>query len=1117
MTYAHVHTHSEFSALDGLSDCEEIAARAVADGNPAAAITDHGTCAGHPEHQRACDAAGIDPIFGMETYWVPDRREVAESGDAEAQKRLRANRHLVLLAQDQRGLRDLWALSTEANHTGFYHKPRCDWELLEKYGQGLIATTACLGGVIAKPLLAGDYGYVGRTLSRLHGLFPGRLYLEIQPNGIPDQIKMNKLLVMVSEQTGIPLVAAADSHYPTPAQTWLHKTWMALRTSKSQEDYWQIDPMWTEAETRAGLGYLDPRVVEDAVRNSALIAEQCTARVQPLAEPPVFYGSAAEDSQVLLERCSEAMTHIEFRGGTEWDYLNRLQEEHRLVADKNLAGCYLVVDDVCRWARSERILIGPGRGSAAGSLMSYLLGITIADPLETGLLFGRFLTPGRTALPDFDLDFPSSQRDKIQGYVTGKYGAANVVRVGTNLRYRAKSILNKLFALNADQLPPECFPDARQIAAIIDEAEAHTAGLGLPWPELLASSEELVPFIERYTAIFETAGRLVGRVHAYGKHPAGLVISTSAPLASLLPMRIASADDRTLVSQWDFRDMEAQGLLKLDFLTLRTLDSIQEALTLIERRTGTRPDPAKWRSEYQDPQVWDEISSGHTLGMFQIETSLGQQMCRRMKPGSLAELADINALVRPGPRNSGMAESYLKRRAGREEVEYPHPLLAEALQDHQGILLYQEDILTACTLLAGYDGAEADEVRKVLGKKLTEKVEAAGVKFADRCAANGISRAEANQLWAKMAEFGKYAFNLAHAYSYGMLAYWTGWLKTHYPVEALAAICSTLTDQPDGKDRIAGFVTEARRLGVTVLGPDVNRHVQGFAAEGITIRYGLDAIKSVGPAALTRLAVTHPYETYQDFIARSGVNAGIVYALARAGALDSLTPSRRGLVSSLDAERAGDLTRCTFKDESFAGPGGLPCHYDWSSEPVPIRISERTGKELKSVPLRLPVRCTRACRHYSPPDPASLDSGGEYTPVQLWHLENEIYGTWLSPDLFELLDKITPAGRALAREMAAKWPLLPTGTHLLPGVVTRRSFTRTRTGSVMVWLTLATESSYIDIAVFSPRGEESPDLITVMRFLQEGALVLATVERSYYKQHGVKRQSNRLAAIRRLG
>src|SRR6266568_1029149 len=1113
MTFVHVHSHSEFSALDGLSACDEIIQRAVDDGNPAAAVTDHGTCAGHPEFQRAADLAGVKPIFGMETYFVPYRADRPEPGDAEAQRRLRANKHLVLLAQNNRGLRDLWALSTEAFVSGFYYKPRCDWDLLEQYGGELIATTACLGGVISKLALARDYSAVGGFLLRLSNVFKGRLYLEIQPNDIPDQIRLNKLLAAVSEQSGIPLVAASDSHYPARDQGRLHKTWMALQTSPTNEDYWQISHMQTEAEVRAKLGYLDKRVVDAAVRNSVLIAEQCDARIDIHAEPPVFLGTHEEDSRVLLEQCVARMRHIPFRGGTARDYENRLDDEWQLVASKRLAGCYLMVDDVCTWARGENILIGPGRGSAAGSLMSYLLGITVPDPLESGLLFGRFLTPGRTALPDFDMDFPSSQRDKVQRRMAGKYGAANVVRVGTNMRYRTKSILNKLFVLNSDQLPPECFPDSREIAAIVDEAESHTAGLGLPWAELMETvGDQLAPFIERYTAVFETAGRLVGRLRSYGKHPAGLVVSTSEPLEGTLPMRTASASDPTLVSQWDFRDVESGGLLKLDFLTLRTLDSIQLALDMIERRTGERPDPAHWRTEYEDPQVWDEIGTGHTLGMFQVETTLGQQLCRRMKPRSLAELADVTALVRPGPRNSGMSENYLRRRAGKEGISYPHPLLAESLEGRFGVMLYQEDILRACTLLAGYDGAEADAVRKVLGKKLTEKIDEAGVMFADRCQANGIPRAEAEALWAKMAEFGRYAFNLAHAYSYGLLAYWTAWLKAHYPVETLAAICSTV----DEKDRIAGFVTEARRLGVVVLPPDVNQHVSGFEPEGISMRYGLDAIKGVGPAALARLTVTHPYRSWHDFCARSGVNAGIVYALARAGALDSLVPSRRALVGSLDSERAGDLTRCIFKDETHTGPGGLPCHFDWANEPVPVRIGKR-GQELKPVIRPLPARCTRSCRNYSPPDPVELDGSLAYNAVEQWHLEHEIYGTWLAPTLFEQLDKITDNGRALAREIGTNWASLPPGSYLLPGVVARRQVARTRAGSQMIWLTLATESSYIDIAVFGARDESEPDLLTAMRFLTECTLVLATAERSYYKAKGGRKMSNRLQAIRRLG
>jgi DNA polymerase III subunit alpha len=1117
VAYAHVHTHSEYSALDGLSTCEEIARCAADDGSPAAAITDHGNCASHPDHQRACDEAGIKAIFGMETYFQPDRLVRPASGDKEAQKRLNSGRHLVLLAQNRTGLRNLWALSTEAYATGFYHRPRCDWELLERYGEGMIATTACLGGIVSELVLSGAYDEAGRTLSRLHSIFPGRLYLEIQGNDIPLQAQLNMRLAAVSEATGIPLVAATDSHYPAASDAALHSTWMKLRTSRSAEDYWNLTHVQREAEVRDMLGYLGREAVDAAIRNTTEIAGQCDARIEGTAEPPVFYGSAGQDAQALLERCSAAMQRIEYRGGTERDYLSRLQEEHRLVADKQLAGCYLVVDDVVQWAAREGILVGPGRGSAAGSLMSYLLGITVADPLETGLMFSRFLTPGRVALPDFDLDFPSSQRDKVQGYMTGKYGAANVVRVGTNMRYRAKSILNKLFVLHSDQLPPECFPDSREVARIIDEAESHTAGLGLPWSELVETAADLAPFIEKYTAVFRTAGRLVGRVHAYGQHPAGLVISTGAPLEGALPMRTPSPGDPSLVSQWDFRDMEAQGLLKLDFLTIRTLDSIQEALSLIEQRTGTRLNPRSWRSQYSDPQVWEDVATGHTLGMYQVETSLGQQYCRRMKPRNLAEMSDLTALVRPGPRNSGMSESYLRRRAGKEPVSYPHPLLADSLAGHFGVLLYQEDILRACILLAGYDGAEADAVRKVLGKKLTSKIEAAGAQFCDRAEANGISRADAEALWAKMAEFGKYAFNLAHAYSMAILSHWTGWLKAHYPVETIAAICSTLAGQPDDRERIAAFVTEARRLGLTVLGPDVNRHARGFAAEQISIRYGLDAIGGVGPAAMTRLSATRPYDSWKDFTARSGVDQGVIYALARAGALDGLVPSRRALVESLDAQRSGDLTRCVHKEDGFRGPGGLPCHFDWPNEPVPIRISEKTGKELTSRRKPLPARCTRACRNYTPPDPASLSTNQAYSPMDLWLLENEIFGTWISPDLFELLDKDNPNGRQAAREMAERWPRMPVGQWPLAGVVARRKFARTRTGSPMVWLTLATESSYIDIAVFSARSEDDPDMYTAMRFLSEGTLILATVERSRYKGKDGMRVSSRLAGIRRLG
>lgn len=1113
MTFAHIHTHTEFSALDGLSTCREIAARAAADGNPAVAATDHGNCASHPEFQRACDDAGVKPVFGMEAYFIPDRRERPAPKDTEAQARLRAYRHMILLARGQRGLRDLWAMSTESYLTGFYHKPRIDWELLEQYGSDLIATTGCLGGVIAKQLLAGRYEAAGTFLRRLHSLMGDRLYLEIQPIALPDQIRLNKLLVTVARSTGIPLVAAADSHYPSAAEHDLHRTWLACQTSPGNDDYWNFDPMHTEAELRAGLAYLGPQAVDEAVRNSVVITDQCDARIGGDIEAPIFLGNAGEDARVLYERCERALLEIPRAGGTALDYDARLRREWNLVASKQLAGCYLMVDDVCRWARSQGILVGPGRGSAAGSLMSYLLGITITDPLETGLMFERFLTPGRTALPDFDLDFPSSRRVPIQDYVTGRYGAEHVVRVGTHLRYRSKGVLNKLFNLHGDRLPEQWYADSRIIAGIIDEAESHTAGLGLPWADLMDQcAADLAPYTESYPQVFETASRLVGRLHAYGQHPAGLVISAGAPLEGTLPMRTPKPGDTALVSQWDFRDMEAQGLLKIDFLTLRTLDSIQEAVRLIERRTGQRLDPAGWRREYADPQVWEDIGSGYTAGLFQIETSLGRQACRRMRPESLAELADLITLVRPGPRNSGMAESYLRRRKGEEEVVYPHEDLQDLLKQHFGVMLYQEDILQACIILAGYDGAEADAVRKVLGKKLTEKIEEAGRKFVDRCEANDVPRPDAALLWEKMAEFGRYAFNLAHAYSYSILSFWTAWLKAHYPAEMLAAICTTIDD----KDRIAGFVIEARRVGLSVLGPDVNHNAQGFEVDGLTIRYGLDAIKGVGPAALKSVVAHQPYTSYEAYRS-AGLNAGITYALARAGALDSLVPSRRSLVASLDAERSGDDIRCVHKDDRVQGPNGLPCTYDWASEPAEIRISEKTGRELRPKPKPLPTMCWRACRQYTPPEAQVLDAATRYSAGELWRMEHDTFGTWISAACFERFGEPGSEQRLAARDIAAKWEGLPAGLYPLPGVIASRRYALTRNGSRMVWLSLGTESSYIDIAVFSPRGDDEPDLVGTLRSYPEGTIVLAMVARSAYRaKDGSWRMSGRLTAIERL-
>lgn len=1137
MTHVDLHTHTEYSVLDGLSTCGEAVARAAENGSPALAITDHGTCAGHIQFQDECEKSGIKPIFGIEAYFQPDRlvrppdtssqrarldgltkkdgtpvtpeiraleNEIQAAKDA--QKTLARGRHLILLAQGNRGLHDLWAASTEAFATGFYHKPRMDWNLLEERGSDLIATTSCLGGMISQDLLEGRYDAAWATLDRMKAVFGDRLYLEIQANELPEQIKLNQMLAMASESFGIPLIAACDAHYPSESDQALHKLWMQCQSGKGKDDYWHFSAMLTERRIREMLGYLDPAAVDAAIRNTTEVADRCTAAIDGYADPPVFTpGGTAEDDARLLRKLCEANWH-RLKNPTQ-QYRDRMEFEFETVASKGLAGCYLIVEDIVTWVKNQGWLVGPGRGSAAGSLMSYLLDITSIDPIRAGLMFERFLTPGRVSLPDFDLDFASSKRTAIQDYAIQKYGADHVVRVGTAMRYGAKGILNKLFSVLADRLPQGAEADSKQIGGLIDEAEIGTAGLGLPWDEIM-SEQAIQEFVQKYRVVFEVAESLVGRLYALGKHPAGLIISPGRPLAGTMPMRATdnSQNKGLLVSQWDYRAADRYGYLKLDFLTLRTLDSAQVCLDLIEQRTGQRIDMRSWDIEHEDPQVYEDIGTGDTLGVFQLETSLCAGYCRRMKPRSIGDLSDLTTYVRPGPRNSGATEQYLRRRAGLEPAEMLHPLLAEHLSRSQGVMLYQEDILFAVRVLAGYDDLEADKVRKILGKKLTDKIAAAGEEFVTRAVERGHDEAQMKGLWEKIAEFGKYAFNRAHGYSYATLSYWTAWLKTHYPVEMTAAILSTIGDM----DRMAAFATEARRLGIVIQPPDVRFSGADFAVGPLSIRYGLSAIKGVGAQALKQILLTQPYSSYDDFRQRSGVNAGVLYALARAGALDPLVPSRKGLVRTLESERDGSAVRCVHKNPEAEGPNGLPCTYDWDNEPQPAPRIGKKGRELKVIIKPPPMKCTVACRRYTPPGSRDLGAWGEYGAADLFRQDLETYGCWMHDAPFTQLGTM----REQARTIALMLHGAPEGSYPLAAIFAGAHTARTKAGNVMWWVRLVTEVSAFDLACFSPRREDEPDVPATLHMLRAGTLVSAEViKRSYTVPGRGARMGWRLADI----
>jgi DNA polymerase III subunit alpha len=1081
LPFVDLHCHSEYSALDGLSNVWEMTRRAAGYGAPALAITDHENCSGHPEFQAACDKAGIKPIFGMETYFVPDRHNRSKAYDYT---------HLILLAMNEQGLHDLWALSTEAFATGKHYRARCDWELLERYGQNLIVTSACLGGPIAEQFKAGNFDAADALIRRFKGLLGDRFYFEIQPNQLAEQIKMNRYLAAMSERHGVPLVAATDAHYPEASQERLHKLWMACNASGSDPDYWNYIHMFGPDEVWQGLSYLGADVADRAMAHSVAIAERCTARIEGHAKPPVFTrgGTARDDvarlQSMILENWQRGMVpHTQ-------EHQDRLVREMDLIARKELAGSYLIVEDVIRWTRSHGKLVGPGRGSAAGSLVSYALRITTMDPLPAGLLFERFLTEGRTALPDFDMDFPTSWRPHVTNYMVSRYGEQSVVRVGTTGRFRTKGILKKLFSVMQHGLAPEWFDDSRLAASIVDEAEAGEAGLGLSWDEVM-EHEELKRLAAKYEKVFEAAAQLHGRVHTYGQHPAGLVISTDTDLTQNLPLRLAE-DKKLLIAQYDFRALEALGLFKLDFLTLRTIDTLQTAIELVERRTGQRIDPANWSIHHEDPQVWEEIGTGQTKGLFQLESGLCSTACLSMKPVDLAELAVLISYIRPGPRNSGLAASYLARRAGTEEVSYPFPELEEALGTTFGVMLFQEDILAVCRLLAGYDSGEADKVRKILGKKQTDKIQAAGEEFIRRCTERGHDEARVTELWAAMAEFGKYGFNRAHAYAYATLGYWTAWFKVHYPVEMFTAILSTVK-----KERHHEFATDARRLGVRILPPDVQFCGADFQPEQLSIRYGLSSLLGVGPAKISKIVRGQPYADFADFVTRSGVDVGTLAVLGSSGALDSLVPTRRGLMTVIEADRSGDATRCVHKDENVKDNYGLPCRYDWNNEPVPVRIGAR-GQQLKPQVKPVPKSCTRACRHYTPPSAIDATTIPEYGAAELWELDQQVFGTWMSDAVFaQMPERIREQGREIARLAMNSAPHEFTLLAVYNGGTAHTS----RRGTTYWRVRLATEVSDIRAVVFQPRDGE-PDVPAMLDRIKQGTLIAAKVAKERYWANG---------------
>jgi DNA polymerase-3 subunit alpha len=933
-SFTHLHTHTEFSMLDGAARVGDLVAAAVADGQPALGITDHGNMYGVLDFYKACRDQGIVPIIGTEAYMAgesrherPVRRGRVDDtgGDVEGGQKLYY--HLTLLSETVEGYRNLMKLSSAAYLEGYYYKPRLDWELLERHHDGLIATTGCLGGVVLQALLSGDPAEAERRAARLQDIF-GRdnLFVELQDHGLADQHSTNPQLIEIARRLNAPLLATNDSHYTHREDAVAHDALLCVQTGALLADTNRFKFEGTEHYLKSAneMRHLF-RDVPEACDNTLLIAERADVQIElgkpSLPEFPVpdrFTGATYEDRALAYLR-DLTMEGARQRYGdpVPAEVMERLDFELSVIGDMGFPAYFLVVWDLIRFARENGIRVGPGRGSAAGCCVAYCLRIVDLDPIRYDLLFERFLNPGRKQMPDIDMDFDERYRADVMHYASEKYGSDRVAQIITFSTIKARAavrdasrVLGKPYIVGdkiAKAMPPLIMGRDTPLKACLTKTEGHEDGF--------SSAGELRTMYEtdpEAKEVIDVALGLEGLRRQDGIHAAAVVISRD-PLTDYLPIQRkpdAGGDpaDAPIVTQYEMHGVEELGLLKMDFLGLRNLSVIERALDLIEETTGERLDIDA--VDLTDEPTLEMLRRADSVGVFQLEGAAMRQTLRALAPTSFDDVAALVALYRPGPMAANMHRDYPELKNGRKPVTYLHPDIEPILKDTYGLMLYQESVMRVAQKFAGYSLEEADNLRKACGKKIRKMIAAEREKFVAGCVSEGYGEELGTQLFDIIEPFADYAFNKSHSYGYGLVAYQTAWLKAHYPVEYMSAL---LTSVKDNKDKTAVYLAECRSMGIDVLVPDVNRSVAEFApdrnaGEGrCAIVFGLAAVRNVGEGLVERIVAERnangPFEDIFDFCARVDpvvLNKRTMESLAKGGAFDSLAHPRQGLCLVLE-------------------------------------------------------------------------------------------------------------------------------------------------------------------------------------------------------------------------
>ena len=1041
MNFTHLHVHTEYSLLDGSNKIQEYVNRVRELGMDSAAITDHGVMYGVIDFYRAARAAGINPILGCEVYVAPGSRFDREIGSGDDRYY-----HLVLLAENNQGYANLMKIVSKSFVEGFYYKPRVDLQLLEKYHEGLIALSACLAGEVARFLTRGMYEDAKAAALRYQDIFgKGNFFLELQDHGIPEQQNVNQQLLKMHRETGIELVATNDVHYTLAEDAQPHDVLLCLQTGKklSDENRMRYDGGQYYVKSPEEMERLFPYATE-ALENTHKIAERCHVEIEfgvtklPKFDVPEGYTSW----EYLNELCFKGLEE-RYQPVTE-ELKERLNYELSTIKNMGYVDYFLIVWDFIRYARDHDIMVGPGRGSAAGSLVAYTLGITQLDPIRYDLLFERFLNPERVSMPDIDVDFCFERRQEVIDYVRRKYGDDCVVQIVTFGTLAARGVIRDVGRVM--DLP---YAQVDTIAKMIPQELNITIDKALKMNPELKKTYEDQPEIHD---LIDTARRLEGLPRHTSMHAAGVVISQK-DVSEYVPL--SRAQDGSIVTQFTMTTLEELGLLKMDFLGLRTLTVIQNAVHLIEQDTGVHLDMQQ--IDYNDKKVLDSLGTGRSDGVFQLESAGMKNFMKELKPQSLEDVIAGISLYRPGPMD--FIPQYIRGKNHPDTIQYDCPQLEPILKPTYGCIVYQEQVMQIVRNLAGYTLGRSDLVRRAMSKKKAAVMEKERQNFVygneaegvPGCIANGISEQVANKIYDEMIDFAKYAFNKSHAAAYAVVSYQTAFLKYYYPVEFMAALMTSVIEMPN---KVAEYIQVCRQMGISILPPDVNCGIYGFSVDHGAIRYGLSAIKSVGRPVINALVEEREkngtYRSLKDFIERlTGiVNKRAIENFIKAGALDCLEGNRRQkmnvygqIVDSIAQE----------KKNSFAGQMSL---FDLVSD-----------EDKKDFEIRMP-------------------NVGEYDKEMVLAFEKEVLGIYLSGHPLEgyrgIMDKMISAKTTdFQPDEEGGIPKVYDGQKvIIGGMITERTIKYTRNNKVMAFLTVEDLVGTVEVVVFPRDYEKWQTLIT---------------------------------------